>query len=108
MNPALIYPFIICSRRASGGGRRHERATGDYLSPPLGGLAGAVAVFAGLTLIDKLGAGTVNGLTITANIVTSIAIDHFGLLNAPVHEASHLRLVGGALMVGGIVLISRF
>jgi bacterial/archaeal transporter family-2 protein len=75
---------------------------------PLGGLAGAVAVFAGLTLIDKLGAGTVNGLIIAANIVTSIAIDHFGLLNTPVHEASPLRLVGGALMVGGIVLISRF
>jgi len=52
---------------------------------PLGGLAGAVAVFAGLTLIDKLGAGTVNGLIIAANIVTSISIDHFGLRNTPVH-----------------------
>jgi transporter family-2 protein len=31
---------------------------------PLGGLAGAFAVFAGLTLIDKVGAGTVNGLII--------------------------------------------
>ncbi len=75
---------------------------------PLGGLAGAVAVFAGLTLIDKLGAGTVNGLIIAANIVASIAIDHFGLLNTPVHTASVWRIIGGALMVGGITLVSRF
>ncbi len=75
---------------------------------PLGGLAGAVAVFAGLILIDKLGAGTVNGLIIAANIVASIAIDHFGLLNTPVHTATVWRLVGGALMVGGIALVSRF
>ncbi len=50
---------------------------------PLAGLTGAAAVFAGLALIDKLGAGMVNGLIITANLATSIAIDHFGLLNAP-------------------------
>jgi bacterial/archaeal transporter family-2 protein len=75
---------------------------------PLGGLAGAVAVFAGLTLIDKFGAATVNGLIIAANIVASIAIDHFGLLNTPVHEANLARIAGGALMVGGIALISRF
>jgi bacterial/archaeal transporter family-2 protein len=75
---------------------------------PLGGLAGAVAVFAGLTLIDKLGAGVVNGLIIAANIVASIAIDHFGLLNTPIHEANIYRILGGALMVGGIALVSRF
>ncbi len=75
---------------------------------PLGGLAGAVAVYAGLTLIDRLGAGTVNGLIITANILTSLAIDHFGLLNTPVHAAGVWRIVGGALMVAGIALIARF
>ncbi len=75
---------------------------------PLGGLAGAVAVFAGLILIGKLGAGTVNGLIIAANIVASIAIDHFGLLNTPVHTANIWRIVGGALMVAGIALVSTF
>jgi transporter family-2 protein len=75
---------------------------------PLGGLVGAVAVFAGLTLIGKLGAGTVNGLLITANIVTSLAIDHFGLLHTEVHTANIWRILGGALMVAGIALISKF
>jgi bacterial/archaeal transporter family-2 protein len=36
---------------------------------PLAGLTGAVAVFAGLALIDKIGAGPVNGLIITANLL---------------------------------------
>jgi bacterial/archaeal transporter family-2 protein len=75
---------------------------------PLAGLTGAVAVFAGLALIDKLGAGMVNGLIITANLVTSLAIDHFGLLNAPQHSANIWRLAGGALMVAGVALICRF
>jgi transporter family-2 protein len=75
---------------------------------PLGGLAGAFAVFAGLTLIDKVGAGTVNGLIITANILASIAIDHFGLLNTPVHTASIWRILGGALMATGITLVTKF
>jgi hypothetical protein len=53
---------------------------------PLAGLTGAVAVFAGLALIDKIGAGPVNGLIITANLLASLAIDHFGLMNMPVHH----------------------
>jgi transporter family-2 protein len=75
---------------------------------PLAGLTGAVAVFAGLALIDKMGAGPVNGLIITANILTSLAIDHFGLMNMPVHSLNVWRVIGGALMVVGIFLISRF
>lgn len=50
-----------------------------------------------MTLIGKFGAGTVNGLIIAANIVTSIAIDHFGLVNTPAQEASAC-IVAGALI----------
>jgi bacterial/archaeal transporter family-2 protein len=75
---------------------------------PLGGLAGAVAVFGGLALVDKVGAGPFNGLLITANILTSLALDQFGWFGmaAKAQPASHL--VGGALMVAGIALIARF
>ena len=52
---------------------------------PLAGLTGAVAVFPGLAFIDKMGAGLVNGLIITTNLLTSLAIDHFGHINMPVH-----------------------
>ncbi len=75
---------------------------------PLAGLTGAVAVFAGLALIDKLGAGPVNGLIITANLLASLAIDHFGVMNMPVHSLNVWRVIGGALMVVGIFFVSRF
>ena len=52
---------------------------------PLGGLAGAVAVFGGLAFIDKVGAGPFNGLTLTANILTSLAMDALGLFQC-LHE----------------------
>ncbi|CAG9253674.1 DMT family transporter [Paraburkholderia caribensis] len=47
---------------------------------PRGGIVGAVAVFAGLTLVQKVGVGTLNGLTICSNLVASVAIDHSGLV----------------------------
>jgi len=75
---------------------------------PLGGITGAVAVFAGLLFVDKIGAGPFNGLLITANILTSLAIDNFGWLHMPVHALNIWRIVGGVLMVGGIALIAIF
>jgi transporter family-2 protein len=75
---------------------------------PLGGLAGAVAVFGGLAFVDKVGAGPFNGLLITANILTSLAIDHFGWLGMQANSQGLLHLLGGGLMVAGIVLIARF
>jgi transporter family-2 protein len=55
-----------------------------------------------------LGAGPVNGLIITANLIASLAIDHFGVMNMPVHSLNIWRVIGGGLMVVGIFLISRF
>jgi bacterial/archaeal transporter family-2 protein len=75
---------------------------------PLAGLTGAVAVFAGLAFIDKIGAGPVNGLIITANLITSLVIDHFGIMNVPPHSLGAWRILGGALMAVGIALISAF
>ncbi|NEU12372.1 DMT family transporter [Methylobacterium sp. BTF04] len=74
---------------------------------PLGGAAGAVAVFGGLAFVDKVGAGPFNGLLITANILTSLAIDHFGWFGMAPHAAGWARILGGTLMVGGIVLIAK-
>jgi transporter family-2 protein len=69
---------------------------------------GAVAVFAGLTLVQKVGVGTLNGLTICANLVASVAIDHFGLIGVAEHPLSWLRALGTLLMVAGVALVMRF
>ncbi|GAB5101121.1 DMT family transporter [Caballeronia sp. HLA56] len=75
---------------------------------PLGGIVGAVAVFAGLTLVQKVGVGALNGLTICANLVASVAIDHFGLIGVAEHPLTWLRMLGTLLMVAGVALVMRF
>lgn len=75
---------------------------------PLGGLVGAFAVVAGLLFVNKVGAGPFAGLTITANLLMSLAVDQFGLFGMQVHPLNLWRILGGALMVGGIVLIASF
>ena len=75
---------------------------------PLGGLVGAFAVVAGLLFVGKVGAGAYAGLTITANILMSLVIDKFGLFGMNTHALSVGRMIGAALMVGGIALISWF
>ena len=75
---------------------------------PLGGLIGSVAVIAGLLFVDKVGAGVLAGLTITANILMSLAVDQFGWFGLPQHPLNVWRALGGLLMAGGITLIAMF
>lgn len=74
---------------------------------PLGGLVGAVQVYAGLTLVHRVGAGPFVGFTVCAALAMSLVLDHFGWLRVPVHPITPAKIVGALLMIGGVVLISR-
>ncbi len=86
--------------------------TGDLASLPwwavLGGLVGAVQVYAGLTQVNKVGAGPFMGFTVTAALIASLAIDHFGWFRMDQHPLNIWRALGGVLLVGGITLIAKF
>lgn len=75
---------------------------------PLGGLVGAGAVITGLLFVDRVGAGPFAGLTITANILMSLAVDQYGLFGMQPHPMNIWRALGGGLMTAGIILIARF
>ncbi|HLH10944.1 MAG TPA: DMT family transporter [Methylovirgula sp.] len=75
---------------------------------PLGGLVGAFAVIAGLLFVNRVGAAAFAGLTVTANFLMSVAIDRFGWFGIEPRPLSGLRLIGAALMVGGIALVARY
>ena len=75
---------------------------------PIGGLVGALQVYMGLTQVNKVGAGLFMGVTVTSALIASLVIDHFGLLRMDVHPMSWLRTAGAALLVAGVVLISKF
>jgi transporter family-2 protein len=74
----------------------------------LGGLVGAVQVYAGLTLVNKVGAGPFVGFTVTAALIASLVIDHFGWFRMDHHPLNAWRALGGLLLVGGVTLIARF
>ena len=73
-----------------------------------GGLISIAATFAGVMLAQKLGSGIFTGISITASVVISLGIDHFGLLGVRQHAASPLRMAGAVLMIAGVWMISRF
>ena len=74
----------------------------------VGGLVGAVQVYAGLTQVNKVGAGPFMGFTVTAALLMSLAIDHFGWFRMEQHPMNIWRAFGGVLLVGGITLIAKF
>ena len=85
---AFLGVLLMCQPRPL---RSAEGLGGMPCWAPLGGLAGAFA-----------------GLTITANILMSLAVDHFGLFGMEVHAINIWRILGGLLMVAGIALVSMF
>lgn len=86
--------------------------TKDIASMPwwavIGGLVGAVQVYAGLTLVNRVGAGLFMGFTVTAALITSLVIDHFGWFRMVHHPINLWRTLGGLLLIGGATLIAKF
>jgi transporter family-2 protein len=75
---------------------------------PLGGVIGAFAVVAGLVFVNQVGAGPFAAWLITANILMSLVIDKFGMFGMDQHPLSLWRMLGGAFMVVGVILITKF
>ena len=72
-----------------------------------GGIIGALYVLAAVVLAPKLGAGTLVAAVVTGQMITSLLLDHYGLIGFPVHLLSPVRLIGAALIIAGVVLIQR-
>lgn len=74
---------------------------------PLGGIVGAVQVYAGLMFVGRVGAGNFMAITVSSALIASIVIDQFGWFRLPVHPISLWRGLGAVLLIGGVVLITR-
>ncbi len=106
---ALLF-FALAIYTAVTGGRMPRAA--QWAEVPwwgwLGGTLGALYILCMVLTAEKVGAGVFLGITITATIVASLVMDHYGLLGFKQHTASPARILGGALMVAGMLLIGRF
>ena len=74
----------------------------------MGGVLSIASTMTGLLFARKMGSGTFTGLTVTASLLMSIVLDHFGLIGFKAHPASFFRITGGGLMVIGLWLVSKF
>ena len=74
----------------------------------LGAPISLISTFIALTIAQKMGSGLFTGATVTASLLTSVVLDHFGLIGFKVHPASPMRMAGCAVMVVGLWLIAKF
>ena len=100
---------LLAAAPLLGGFRLPE--TGKFAQLPwwawLGGFGGAAVLLAQLMVAQKMGAAPFLAVTVTAGIIVSVALDHFAWLGFERNPAQIGRLIGAALMVGGVVLVTR-
>jgi transporter family-2 protein len=73
----------------------------------LGGLYGAVIVFAGAWATPRLGAGTALVVTVAALVAVGVLLDHFGALGLRIRPVSGLRAAGVLMVVAGALMVQR-
>ncbi|MFN4287828.1 MAG: DMT family transporter [Brevundimonas sp.] len=73
----------------------------------LGGLYGAVFVVASAYAVPKLGVATTIVLMVAGQMLVSLVLDHFGAMGVPRQPISPLRVLGVAMLIGGVLLVRR-
>lgn len=71
----------------------------------LGGVLGAFYVVVSVIVGPRIGAAALLALIVLGQLVTSLTVDHFGWLGFPQHTLTPLRLLGAALLFGGVLLV---
>ena len=69
---------------------------------------GGGIILAQFFVARQIGAAPFLGLLVTAGVVTSILLDHFGWVGFDPHPAGLWRIAGALLMIGGVALVSIF
>ena len=73
----------------------------------IGGLLGVVVVAGSLMLAPHLGSSALFAGLICGQLLTSLLLDHFGLLGYAVSRVTPTRLLGAALLLVALYLIQR-
>ncbi|NEU12340.1 DMT family transporter [Methylobacterium sp. BTF04] len=72
-----------------------------------GGVFGAIFIGLSVLLVPQLGAATFIALLVTGQMLASVTFDHFGWMGLVQRSLDGPRLIGIALLIGGVVLIRR-
>lgn len=72
-----------------------------------GGLLGAAYVLLTIVLAPRLGAATLIAAVVAGQMLTSLLLDHLGLVGFPLHPITPARIAGTLLIIGGVALVQR-
>jgi transporter family-2 protein len=70
-----------------------------------GGLYGAFFVAVAAFAAPRIGLASLITIGIAGQLITSVVLDHFGLLGLPRSPAGLIKLAGVALVLGGVVMV---
>ena len=73
----------------------------------IGGLYGAIFVVSAAWAVPRLGVAMTVILMVAGQILISVLLDHFGALGVPRQPLNLTRLLGVALVFGGVLLVRR-
>lgn len=73
----------------------------------LGGTLGAYYVAMSIVVAPRLGAANLISIVVAGQLLTSLAMDHYGVIGFAQHSINVWRLLGALLLIAGSVLIVR-
>ncbi len=73
-----------------------------------GGIMGAFLVASSVAAAPILGAATMIGIMVAGQMITSLVLDHWGLVGYPVHPINIPRVLGVILVVSGVIILKKF
>jgi transporter family-2 protein len=62
-------------------------------------------VLAGATLTPRLGAAAFITAVIAGQVICSLLVDHYGVMNVPQQGLTASRVLGGMLVFAGVMLV---
>ena len=71
----------------------------------IGGPLGAVIVLAGATLTPRIGAAAFITAVVGGQVICSLLLDHYGLMNVPEQGITASRILGGLMVFAGVLLV---
>ncbi len=74
----------------------------------LGGIFGAAYILLIVICAPKLGIGNVTVMVLLGQVLAASVIDHWGLLNTPIHPINWPRVVGIVTILAGVYLVRKY
>lgn len=71
----------------------------------LGGLMGAFFVYTLIVVPPRLGIALTLGITVAAQMIFGMVMDHYGWLGFPQDSISLAKIIGAILIIGGVFLL---